>query len=130
MCTVQHANNRLAKTVEGNFVESLSEYLENLDYLATMSISFNDQTIFNFDDKFYRVAASEELPLSDNQQKPAVAAKHFHAENRGTVSSKLSNQLFRGSFGQQKGAPGERYKFLCCHRWQEDLCLNSAGDCN
>lgn len=83
-----------------HFAESLTEYLKYLDYLATMRIVFNDQNIFSFDDEFCRAAGSEKLSLSDNKQKTAVAAKQFHADNRRTISNKLSNQLFRGRFGQ------------------------------
>lgn len=121
---------RLAKTLDGKYAKSWNEYIDYLNYLGTMRIDFSYTALLTFGGEYRRSAKSEGFNLTDSQQKNLISAKHFHFDTRRTaVIINATSQLFRGSSGLQKAGHQKRYRYPCCHKWQENRCPNPAAEC-
>lgn len=117
----------LAKQLSGDYSDTMLEYMEYLEYSASVRCGFADEAVLTFDDEFRGAIKNEGPSLSDPQKKAAVSGKCFRANTVKTPENqkvKASIQLSRGS--RQKF----RYKFPCCFFRQKNQCLKMNGRCS
>lgn len=86
---------RLARTVEGRYAETLLEFLDYDEYLASQRSYFSDLAILLFYDDFRTFAKTEGYSLTEYQHRNAIAAHFMHSEFRRQRNGAIKLNYFR-----------------------------------